>query len=356
MMYASLSSFSRFNFTQSSFIRLNGQHNDGLVLVTGASGFVGRHLIRLLSEKGERVRALYQNTPPDDSLNNLPGVSWQKCDLLDIYDVEEAFIDVAEVYHCAAIVSFKPEDKAYMLHFNVESTANVVNEAIERGIRKLIYLSSVAALGRSGEQKIITEEEQWEESRYNSAYGYSKHAAEMEVWRGIGEGLNAAILNPGIILGAGDWDKGSAALMRIVNKEFPYYTAGINSWVDVADVVQAAWLLMKSDISEERFIISGGNFAYREIFTLMANALKKRPPHIAANRLMSDMVWRIGKLKSRFTGKSPSVTKEMARTAQERCFYDNSKLLKAVPNFTYTPIEHTIAVMANAFLSDLNKN
>jgi nucleoside-diphosphate-sugar epimerase len=334
---------------------LNGQHNDGLVLVTGASGFVGRHLVRFLSGKGEQVRALYQNTPPDEELKSLPNTIWQQCDLLDVYDVEAAMEGVAEVYHCAAIVSFHAKDKPYMLHFNVESTANVVNEALERGIRKLIYLSSVAALGRNGEQKIITEEEQWEESRYNSSYGYSKNMAEMEVWRAIGEGLSAAILNPGIILGAGDWNKGSAALMRIVNKEFPYYTAGINSWVDVADVVNTAWQLMKSDIEAERFIVSGGNFAYKDIFTMMANALKKRPPHIAANRFMSDLVWRFGKLKSRFTGKSPSVTKEMARTAQERCFYDNSKLLKALPNFSYTPIELTIEGMASAFINDLNK-
>ena len=162
-----------------------------------------------------------------------------QCDLLDIYEVEEAMQGITDVYHCAAIVSFQPADKEKMLHFNVESTANIVNEALEQDIRKLVFVSSVAALGRSEVTKEITEEEQWEESKYNSRYGLSKHMAEMEVWRGIGEGLNAVIVNPGIILGEGNWDEGSARLMKVVYKEFPFYTQGINGWVDVKDVVKA---------------------------------------------------------------------------------------------------------------------
>jgi len=165
-----------------------------MILLTGASGFLGQHLVRFLSAQGDAVRALYNHKVPNSELQELPGVSWAKYDLLDIFAVEEAMQGIDEVYHCAAIVSFKPGRREEMLHFNAESTTNIVNQAIEQGIRKMVYVSSVAALGRAAESnKEISEEEEWEESRGNSAYGMSKYIAEMEVWRGIGEGLNAVV-------------------------------------------------------------------------------------------------------------------------------------------------------------------
>src|SRR5690606_37979368 len=202
-----------------------------------------------------------------------------KCDLLDVFDIEDAMQDVKEVYHCAAVVSFKRQDREQLLHFNVESTANVVNEALERGVQKMVYVSSIASLGRSKEGEEITEEEQWEGSKYNYVYAASKHLGELELWRGQGEGLEAVVVNPGIIMGEGNWDTGSGHLVTTVYNEFPYYTAGINAWVDVLDVVKAMHLLMKSDITGERFIVSAGNFSYKEMFTMMAEAMGRKPPH-----------------------------------------------------------------------------
>jgi len=323
-----------------------------IVLVTGASGFVGSHLTRYLSGKGEQVRALYNTRRPSSELERLPGVTWMKCDLLDIFDVEEAMRDVTEVYHCAAIVSFQRRDKARLLHFNVESTANIVNEALERGVHKLVYVSSVAALGRSKEGEEITEEEQWEESRYNSVYAESKHLAELEIWRGQGEGLRAAVINPGIIIGEGDWDNGSAALVKVVHSEFPYYTQGINGWVDVLDVARALYMLMKSEVSGERFILSAGNFSYKEVFTMMAEAMDRKPPHKPAGRLMSGIVWRLSALKSLLTGKPATITKETATVAQRKALYNNNKLLKALPEYSYTPFRHTIERIAKSYLNE----
>ena len=159
-----------------------------MILVTGASGFVGRHLVQHLSAQGNKVRALYNKHAPAEYLKNLPGVHWMQCDLLDVYAVEAALQDITMIYHCAAIVSFDPALREEMLHFNVESTANIVNQALLQDINKMVYLSSVAALGRTGESKEITEEEEWGESKYNSAYALSKYLAETEVWRAIGEG------------------------------------------------------------------------------------------------------------------------------------------------------------------------
>lgn len=327
---------------------------ENIILVTGASGFVGQHLVRLLSAKGHIVRALYNSHLPTNSLQQLPGVSWHKYDLLDIFEVEEAMAGVTDVYHCAAIVSFHPKDKAGMLHFNVESTANIVNQALEQGIRKMMFVSSIASLGRTQHNAPITEEEQWEESKYNSVYSLSKHNAELEVWRGMAEGLNAVVVNPGIILGEGNWDEGSARLMKVVDSEFPFYTQGINGWVDVQDVVNAMYLLMQSDITEERFILSAGNFGYHEVFSMMAQALGKKPPHIKASPLMTGLVWRFSMLKHKLAGGGLTITRETARTSQSINNYDNSKLLKFLPGFSYTTMQQTIARMAAAYQRDAN--
>lgn len=323
-----------------------------MILVTGASGFIGQHLVRYLSEKRQHVRALYNRHEPSAALKGLPGVSWVPCDLLDIYAIEEVLAGITDVYHCAAIVSFDSADKERILHFNVESTANLVNLSLEAGIRKMVYLSSVAALGRSEQSEQITEEEQWEESRYNSVYAQSKHQAELEVWRGIGEGLNAAIINPGIVLGEGNWDTGTGRLMKMAYKEFPFYTMGINAWADVKDVIEIMYLLMNSGIHSERFIVSAGNYAYKDIFTWMAESLGKKPPHLKTTHLMSDLLWRWQSLKKAMGGKPPVITKETARTAQKQSFYDNSKLSQHLQNFSYTPILQTIERIAAVYKKD----
>ncbi|MBS1774486.1 MAG: NAD-dependent epimerase/dehydratase family protein [Bacteroidetes bacterium] len=323
-----------------------------ITLVTGASGFVGRHLVKYLSEKGKLVKALYNNTIPDESLLQLKGIIWQKCDLLDVYDVESVMQDVDEIYHCAAMVSFRREDRLQMMHFNLESTTNIVNAALDAGIRKLLYMSSIATLGRNGEGKEISEETQWEESVHNSMYSQSKYNAELEVWRGMAEGLNAVIVNPGIILGEGDWDKGSSRLMKVVYKEFPFYTSGINAWVDVKDVVDISYRLMESGIADERFILSSGNYAYKDIFSRMAAALNRKPPYIRANKWMTSLVWRISVLKNKLLGGDITITKETARTSQSKNYYNNQKLIKYLPEFQYTPLDSTIKRMAVAYIAE----
>ena len=324
-----------------------------MILVTGASGFLGSHLVRLLSRQGKQVRALYFSRQPASADQNLPGVSWMRCDLLDVFDVEEAIRNVTCIYHCAAIVSFHPREKDRMLHFNTESTANLVNEALLSGVRKLLFVSSVAALGRTEQQnQEITEEEQWEESSYNSRYGLSKHLSELEIWRGAGEGLNAVIINPGIILGPGNWSEGSARLMKVVNNEFPFFTGGLNAWVDVRDVASIMVSLMESEVRDERFIVSAGNFSYREIFTSMAEALGKKPPGIRAGKWLTALVWRWSMLRSRLFGETVSITRETARTSQKKAYYNNHKLLQYLPDFRYRDMRDTISFMAAAFIND----
>lgn len=320
-----------------------------MILVTGASGFLGQHLLCLLGKEQAPVRALYYNTPPPAAADAMNQISWMQCDLLDIFAVEEAFEGITEVYHCAAQVSFDAEDKYRIQRINRDTTANVVNAALDAGVRKMVFVSSVATLGRGNLDKPLTEKDFWEESNNNTAYARSKYLSEMEVWRGMAEGLNAVIVNPAVILGAGNWQKGSARLISLAEKEFPFYTEGVNGWVDAADVTRAMLLLMRSDITNERFILSEGNYSYREIFTLMAQALAKKPPHIRTPSWASSLLWRWNALRKWLTGKPATLTRETTRTAQMKCFYDNSKFLEAFPDFRYTPLAQTIHTMAAAY-------
>jgi len=323
-----------------------------MVLVTGASGLVGLHLIKQLSIEGYSVRALYHSnltkTLPETVDNQ---IEWVNCDILNVNQLDEAFKGIRTVYHCAAIVSYDPRYAERMMEINVEGTANVINIALEHQVDKLVYMSSIASLGNETYPTLVAEKSEWDTNEPHSQYAISKQKAEMEVWRGIAEGLNAVIVNPAIILGEGDWEKSSTNLFQLVYNEFPYYTSGETAWVDVKDVVKAMILLMHSDINNERFILSAGNFSFKEIFTLMAVSMNKKPPYRFAATWLTELVWRLAFLKSILSGKVATITKETAHSAQQISNYDNSKFLKQFPDFNYENMEVTIDRIGKKFIS-----
>jgi dihydroflavonol-4-reductase len=138
-----------------------------------------------------------------------------------------------------------------MIANNVEGTANLVNAALEKGVRKICHVSSVAALGRLDEQQLITEETNWVPSKKISGYSESKFFSEVEIWRGIEEGLNAVIVNPSIILGPANWETGSAKMFKTVWDGMKFFTRGVTGFVDVRDVVKAMILLMDEQYFEK---------------------------------------------------------------------------------------------------------
>lgn len=314
-----------------------------MILVTGASGLVGLHLVRALSLKNISVRALYKTKVPDFLEGTKANqIEWFQADILDISKLEDAFQGITQVYHCAAIVSYDPSFAETMFDINVEGTANVVNLCLEYQITKLLHISSVASIGKADEGKMSSEKTEFSDEESISNYAKSKQAGEMEVWRGIAEGLHAVIVNPSIILGEGDESKSSTNLFSIVRNEFPYFTKGGTGWVDVQDVVQIMIQFMNSDISNERFILNGENKSFKETFTWMADAMGVKPPHKLASPWMTELVWRMSYLKSKLTGKVATITKETARSAHQISLYDNSKILKALPNFQFNSIQNTI--------------
>ncbi len=311
-----------------------------MILVTGATGLVGSHLIQQLVQNGEKVRAIYRSAIPFNQFGK--NVEWVRGDILDILSLEDAMQNVVKVYHCAAVVSFNPSKKASLQKTNIEGTANVVNACINTGVKKLLFVSSVAALGRIREDKPIDETMNWTPETSNSEYGKTKYLAELEVWRGMGEGLDVAIVNPVIILGSGDWTSGSSAIFKSAFDEFPWYTSGMSGFVDVQDLVKAMITIMQSTVSGERFIISGTNAYYKDVFALMAKYFKKKAAHKKVTPFLANIVWRLEAIKAIFTGKDPLLTKETAKTAQAKVSFNNNKLLQYFPAFGYTDMEKSI--------------
>ena len=322
------------------------------IFISGASGLLGSYLIRdLLKQEGVQLVCIYRkqksNLLTEEELSR---IHWVQGDILDVDGLMEAMQGCTKVYHCAGLVSFNPSRAGDLMKINVEGTANMVNAALECGVEKFIHVSSVAAIGRKRNNQTVHESLTWDEASNPSVYGKSKYLGEMEVWRGIGEGLNAVIVNPVIILGKGDWNDGSCATFKNAFNEFPWYTEGISGFVDAADVSKAMIGLMESEISGERYIISAENLSYRSVFEMMADGFGKKRPRFKVSPLLAAIVWRLVKLKSMVTGEEPLLTKETAETAQQKVYFDHAKLLSALPGFKFTPLAQTIQEACNYYL------
>ena len=322
-----------------------------MILVTGGTGLVGSYLLKELVKLDKPVRALYRSAPSSFlTQDEIKNIEWFQGDILDTVLLADAMQNVEQVYHAAAIVSFSPHRRNEMFKINVEGTANVVNAAIEAGVKKMVHVSSVSAMGRIRNNQVINETMYWTPETSNSNYGRSKYLAELEVWRGIAEGLEAVIVNPTIILGAGDWQQGSSKLFKTAYDEFPWYSTGMSGFVDVRDVARAMVLLMDSDIKSERFILSAGNHSYREVFNTIAAAFGKKPPHKKVTPFLASLVWRLEWLKSRMAKQEPMLTRETSLTAQTTVQFDNSKFLQHFPGFTYITMEQSIADTCREFV------
>ena len=325
------------------------------VLVTGGTGFLGAYVIRELLDKGYAVRAIRRgNTlPAFIPAHRLQQAQWIAGDVLDVSGLEEAMEGVDGVIHTAAMVSFSGRDRSELFRVNVEGTANVVNAALTQNIRRFVHVSSVAALGRSGQGETVTEKKSWEESKYNTSYAISKFRGEVEVWRGIGEGLPAVVVNPSTILGYGDWNSSSCTLFRSAYKEFPWYTEGVNGFVDVTDTARAIVCLLESDITAQRYIISGDNWTFRRLFETIATGFGKKPPSREATPFIAGIAWRTARLKSLFSGQPGILTRESARIARTSTYFDNGKILEQLPGFRFTPLEETIRQACSAYLLNI---
>lgn len=333
-----------------------------LILVTGATGLLGGHLLYNLISEGKNVRALYRNKNrlsktreifsyySDQADDLMEKVEWVKADVSDVSQLELAMMNVSEIYHCAGVVSFNKRDQKKILKTNVEGTANMVNLALEHNIEKFCHVSSIASFGRPEKNSSeIDESIQREENERSSIYSQSKYLAELEVWRAIEEGLNAVIINPSTIIGSGNWDTGSSALISRVWNGLSYYTEGINGFVDVKDVVKAMKSLMDKNIFKDQYILVSENISFKDLISSIALNFNIKAPSIRATKVISEIAWRLELVRCAITRSEPLITRESARIALDTQFYSNKKI-KEVIGLEFIPIQHTVKTVTQDFL------
>lgn len=336
-----------------------------MILVTGATGLVGSHLVYQLLKRGEKIRAVKRATSNVSNVlkvfsyyDRKPAIlcskiEWVDADLMDVEEVDSLFDDISEVYHCAAMVSFAPKDKKNLLKFNSGITANLVNASIRKDVKKFGMISSVAVLDKS-QDKETTEADYWKNDPAVSVYGISKYMSEMEVWRGVEEGLNAVIVNPSLILGPGNWSNSSSTLFETAHRGMPFYSDGTNGFVDVRDVAKATIELMDKGVFGERFILNAENWLLRNSFSAMAKALGTKVPHIPLSKNLAGVYWRLEWLKSFVFGSQPKVTKETVNTAFSTTRYSNQKI-KDLLGIEFIPVQQSIEEFSRFYLNDLKK-
>jgi len=341
-----------------------------MIFITGGSGLVGSHLLFNLVQSGKNVRALKRPTSnlklvnqvfsyySDDADMLFSRIEWVEGDILDYHNLESLLAGITEIYHCAAMVSFHPNDHDSMLNNNVKGTANLIDAALYNQVKKFCHVSSIAALGKTQDGTEVNEDTYWTPSKQKSSYSLSKFFSEMEVWRGIEEGLEAVIVNPSIILGPGNWDIGSPKLFQSIWKGLNYYTKGETGFVDVRDVAGAMTRLMDDSnfhkTKNQRFILNAGNMNYREFFNRIADALQKPRPKAFASDMILQIAWRAARTASFFSGKRPSITRDTVSGTNRVNRYNGEKICTTI-DFSYRSLEATILDIARLFLKDISQ-
>ncbi|WP_026914073.1 NAD-dependent epimerase/dehydratase family protein [Christiangramia portivictoriae] len=325
-----------------------------MILVTGGTGLVGAHLLYELLRNGQKVRAIHRSnsdlkkvlqvfsfyTEAKEAKQLFYQIEWKVADLNNIPELTEAFEGVTQVYHSAALVSFDPAQEQELRKVNIEGTANIVNLCISANIEKLCFVSSIAALGNMTNADKIDETGKWNPEGKHNDYAISKYGAEIEVWRGTQEGVNAIIVNPGVIIGPGFWNSGSGKIFKKVDSGLSYYVPKITGFVGVQDVVKSMMLLMTSEKVNEQYILVSENISFKTVFDWTAEAFKKPKPSRKLQKWMIALGWFFQKTGSLF-GFERSLTYQSIKSLHEETFYDNSKITKEM-NYKFEPMEKVV--------------
>lgn len=331
-----------------------------MILVTGGTGLVGAHLLYQLLLKNDTVKAIHRKNSDleavkkvfsffsDDFESLFNKINWIEADINDVFALEIAFENVTKVYHCAALISFNPKDYKLMRRVNIEGTANIVNFSIEKKVKKLCFVSSIAAVGKSLNGNFIKETNEWDIEQSNYGYAISKYGAEMEVWRASQEGVPVVIVNPGVILGAGFWNNGSGKLFSKVYSGLKFYSEGITGYVSVNDVVKSMLQLMNGDIENQRYILVAENRSFKSVFSEMAQNFNKKPPCIRITFLMSSIAWRTDWLICKISGKNPLLTKHTVKSIHQKRYFSSEKIIKDL-NFEFEPVDSAIKKTCSLF-------
>jgi len=333
-----------------------------MVLVSGSTGMLGTHLLKQLCCFDEyTIKALYRtNTKrqktlfilnalvPDECKHNIARIEWVKTDILDLFELNQAFEGISHVYHCAAWVGNSSQDYTLMRKINIRGTANMVNLALSHNVDKFCHVSSIATLGRYTNNRPIDEEAIRETDHHRSLYSITKYGAEMEVWRASQEGLKMLIVNPGVILSAGFFESGSGLLFSKILNNFKFYPPKHTGFVYVDDVVHAMLTGMRSEISNERYILVAENLSFKTVMTYIAKVFKTKRPTLKATKLLLYVAWAIQSLINIFKPLKTRITKDTIMLIDTKFKYENTKSVNDL-NVHYTTIENAILKIYNDY-------
>lgn len=313
-----------------------------MVAVTGANGLLGSFVVRALLQRHETVVGICREHSDMSLVQDIAAnITWRHADIMDPVALRESLEGIDELIHTAATVSINRRKAEQIMRINVEGTRNVVDTCLELGIKRLVHVSSVAALGSQKGQKAIDENNKWIDSPFNSVYAQSKYHAELEVFRGQEEGLSTVIVNPSFILAEANWEISSAQFFKYTWQERPFYIDGYMNYVDVRDVAEIICRLLRDSVQGRRFIVSAGNISYHALMQKIARGYGKKAPSIRVpNTLLRPFAW-LEEVRSAITNSEPKITKETAKLATTKFLFLNNSITKHL-NFQFQPIDETL--------------
>jgi dihydroflavonol-4-reductase len=313
-----------------------------MIAVTGANGLLGSSILKkLISEKIPVVGLRRNYSDASGSTNFLKEVEWREADVTNSLALADTLKNIDTVIHAAAVVSFDPRAKEQIFQTNVIGTQNVVNACIALGIPRLIFISSVAALGRKKGTVEINEENKWVDSDLNSDYAKSKYLAELEVYRGQEEGISISIINPSVILATGNPNKSSAQIFKYVNDERLFYSDGYINYVDARDVADMVFKIFKNKSGGEKFIANAGSVNLKELISKIAIRLGKKEPSIKINSsLLITAAW-LEEMRCKIGGREALISRQSVKMSREKFTYQNQKSISHL-NMVYRPLDETL--------------
>ena len=318
-----------------------------MILVTGATGLVGAHLCLTLLKQNQKVVALFRREKKRAALKDFfisrneitlfEKIQWREADLCDLPALTKAFEGITQVYHCAAYISMAYYKRNQLQEVNQQGTAYIANLSIENKIKKLVYVSSIAALGSQTTKNIITEDTPWNPAVEKTPYAYSKYGAELEIWRASQEGVPVAIVNPGVILGDGMPRNPIDQLIHQIEKGLSFYPTGKTGYVAVEDVVEVMVKLMSSSIENQRFILVAENWSYQKFTQYVAKKMNKKIPSKVLHPIYLKTAWFFESLASALGLRKKFLSKALINSLSDQNEIDGSRIEKNI-DFSYRKI------------------
>lgn len=318
------------------------------ILVTGANGFLGQYVVNQLIESGySHIFGSYSNHLPNNEL-----INWRYMDLNDPFGIEETLAGIHTVIHLAALVSYDSKDKTAMDRINYLGTRNLVNASLVTGVKEIIYVSSTSTLAKSISPYFISEHELGDPV-FHSNYAKSKYKGELEIFRGEAEGLRVCIVHPCLILGVGDWSKGSISIFNKVNRGLFFYPSGTVGLVYAGDVAWAIDKILQKKNWMTRYLIHAETWTYKKLLSEISNGLGKSPPWIKVNSFVGHMVARLDTIRSRFLGESAIITSEIVVISSFKFEYNN-ELTNGELGIKYKPFNQILALLCKKYITNIN--